>query len=245
MLDFVFALERLLAKWPGPSHLTVTQISEYAGSSVATAVDALAISLNKELDVQDVVSLAEAKEALGQLQTRFQSQIAARERKMNMLRDQALRAYDATMERVRTLQAAKDLRAAYRTLSYFVGRHEQHVPAELLMSLYGDCLRLGSKTDANTQELGQWLRKGIEIALKQQTKDATLDAMDFVDAAGDYLLAQAKPQNGRLLAHALEQLSTHANQYELSVELSTLATQLKMPFVIGVVESPMIEAEQV
>ena len=183
MLDFVFGLERVIPKWPANSHLTVTQIAELAGVSIATAVDALAISLSKELDVQDVVSLVEAKDALGSLQDRLQVQIAARQRRINALRDQAIAAYDLTMEKVRALLIVKNGRGAYKTLSYFVGRFEANLPTDLQLALCGDCLRLGSKTDANMQELAEWLKKGVALALLNPSKEATLD--DWKKAADD------------------------------------------------------------
>ena len=227
MLEFVFGLERVIAKWQANSHLTVTQVAEQSGVSIATAVDALAISLSKELDVQDVISLAEAKEALSSLQERLQVQIAARHRRINQQRDSAIAAYDLTMEKVRALLAVKNGRSAYKTLSYFVGRFETDLPTDLQLSLCGDCLRLGSKTDANMQELAEWLKKGVALALKNPSKEATLDALDFIDAASDYLLQTKAPQANRLLAHAMETVSGAANQFELASEWQALASGLQ------------------
>jgi hypothetical protein len=229
MLDFVFGLERVISKWPANSHQTVTQIAELAEVSIATAVDALAISLSKELDVQDVISAAEAKEALASLQDRLQVQIAARQRRINQQRDTAIAAYDLTMEKVRALLAVKNGRNAYKTLSYFVGRFEADLPLDLQLSLCGDCLRLGSRTDANMQELAEWLKKGVALALTNPSKEATLDALDFIDAASDYLLQTKAPQATRLLAHAMATVSTAATQFELDSEWQAIAAGIQLP----------------
>ena len=230
MLDFVFGLERLVAKWPANpgtgKELTVTQIAEATVQGVAVAVDALAVALNKELDVQDVITLNEATQALKVLQERLAVQIQARARKVAARRDAAIKAYDSAQEKVRALQITKNWRNAYRTLTYFVGVHETDLPADLLVSLYGDLLRLGGRADANLQELGLWLRKGIQAALANPSKESMLDALDFIDAYSEHFIQHSTGQGDRVLASVVGPLAEPASRFELHNEWQTLAAQL-------------------
>ena len=206
--------------------LTITQIAETAGTGVAVAVDALAVALAKELDVQDVITLNEANTALKVLREKLAPQIEARARRIAARRDEAIKAYDNAIDKVRVLEAARNVRSAYRTLTYFVGVHENDLPAELLVSLYGDLLRLGSKSNANLQELGQWLRKGIQAALANPSREALLDALDFIDAYSEDFMQHSTGQGDRVLASVVGTLAEPASRFELHTEWRSLASQV-------------------
>ncbi|MEY4630250.1 MAG: hypothetical protein RIQ81_370 [Pseudomonadota bacterium] len=224
MLDFIFALERFIQKWPAGAQFTIFQIAELTKTQIAVAVDALAVALSRELDVQDVISLDDAKKALGDLEDRMQVHLAARRKRIEQQRDAAVKAYDATMEKVRVLQMSKNWRNAYKTLGYFAGRHEANLPVEILMAIYGDCVRLGVKSGANLQELGVWFKKGLDLSVLNINRDSVAEAIDFIDAYGDMLVQAGTGGAGqRLVSSALQSLAMPATEFELAEEWRNVA----------------------
>ena len=224
MLDFIFALERFIQKWPGTTQYSIFQIAELTKTQIAVSVDALAVALNRELDVQDVVTLDDAKKALIDLEDRMQVQLAARRKRIEQKRDHAVNAYDSTMDKVRVLQMDKNWRNAYKTLGYFAGRYEGDLPAEILMAVYGDCIRLGVKSSVNLQELGVWFKKGLDLSVTSLSRDSIAEAIDFIDAYGDMLVQNGSAGSGqRLVSSALQSLAMPATEFELAEEWRSVA----------------------
>ena len=228
MLDFIFALERFIQKWPGATQFTIYQIAELTKTQIAVSVDALAVALNRELDVQDVITLDDAKKALVDLVDRMQVQLAARRKRADQRRDQAVNAYDSTMEKVRVLQMDKNWRNAYKTLGYFAGRFEADLPGEILLTICGDCIRLGVRAGVNLQELGHWFKKGLDLSVTNLSRESIAEAIDFIDAYGDMLVqsgAAASLTNSnsgqRLVSTALQSLAMPATEFELAEEWRT------------------------
>lgn len=231
MLDFICELERVLGKWPQDVSWSIAQIADYTNSSVPQVVDILSDTLDRELEVHESLTYTDASNALGILKDRMSVQLAARQRRIEERREKAIRAYDVTMERVRALLLAKNGRNAYKTLSYFVGRYEHDLPEDLLLTLCGECLRLGAKADANLQELSQWLRKGVQACVKLATQEATLDGLDFIDAYRDLFLdtaADGGDERGRrLLNNVMETLRESAASYELTLQFDSLVQEMR------------------
>lgn len=206
MLDFICELERVLAKWPENAAWTIAQIADATASTVPQVVDILSDTLDRELEVHESLAFAEARQALGILKDRMSVQLAARQRRIEANREKAIRAYDQTMEKIRVLQGAKSWRSAYKTLSYYVGRYEKDMPEDLLLTLCGECLRLGAKSQANMQELSMWLRKGVAACLAIGTQEAIEDAIDFVDAYSELFAEDTEGRGSRLIGNVLESL---------------------------------------
>lgn len=228
MLDFICELERVLGKWPESASWTLAQISDATGTSVPLVVDYLSDTLDRELEVHEAITHAEASQALALLKDRMSPQLAARERRTNERREKAIRSYDFTMEKVRVLQSTKNVRAAYKTMSYYVGRHEKDISQDLLLSLCGECLRLGIKAEANMQELSLWLRKGVAASLTAASPEAIEAAVDFIDAYGDYFLDDPVGGGRRLLGNVLETVKSHAEAMSLSPQFDSLVKDLRI-----------------
>lgn len=227
MLNFVLEFERVVGRWPENSPWTIAQIADYTNSSISTTVDAISTSLNREFDLQETINAAEGRQVLSCLKDRMARQLEARDRKIQADRDAAMRAYDLTMERIRVSQQARDWRTAYKTLSYFVGRYEKNVDHSLLVSLCGDCIRLGVKAESNIQELGQWLRKVVETAALSGSVDAIEDAIDFVDTYGEIFAANRDGIGGKIINNALTILEIPAMDFNLTTQWSSLNGQLR------------------
>jgi hypothetical protein len=228
MLDFICELEKFLVKWPTTAAKNLAEIADGTDASVPQVVDYLSDTLDRELEVHEALSHAEATQALGLLKERMSGQLAAREKRQTERREKAIRAYDVTMDKVRVLQLAKNPRAAYKTLGYYVGRHEKDLPDDLLLNLCGECLRLGIKAEANLQELSQWLRKGVAASLAAATPETIEAAVDFIDAYGDFFLEDEQGRGRRLIGSVLESVKAHAEAMALAPQFDNLVKDLRI-----------------
>jgi hypothetical protein len=226
MLDFICELERVMTKWPENVSWTIAQVADYTSTSVPQVVDILSDVLDREIEVHEVVTAAEGARALATLRERMADQLAEREKQQLARRDKAMRSYDVTMEKVRILSGDKSWRNAYKTLSYYVGCHEKDLPDDVLLSLCGECLRLGFKAQANIQELTQWLRKGIAACLKAGTPEATYAAIDFIDAYGESFVEGEGLRGKKLVGNVLESVRPQAETFNLTPQYDSLLKEL-------------------
>ena len=228
MLDFICELERVMAKWPENDSWTLAHIADHTGSGVPQVVDILSDTLERELEVHETLTHAEALKVLTTLKERMSGELAARQRRLDQRRDKAVQAFDLTMDKVRILQSTKNWRNAYKTLSYYVGCHEKDLPKDLMLTLCGECLRLGIKSEANLQELSQWLRKGVAACISLQSPDAMEDALDFLDAYSDHFMTSSSEPGKRLIVHVLESVKTHATIHDLMPRYEALVKELQL-----------------
>lgn len=226
LLDFICELERVLGKWPANASWTLAQIADATESSVAQVVDIMSDTLERELEVHETLTNVDAAKALAVLKDRMSDQLAARERRQVQRREKAVRAYDVTMEKVRVLLATKNWRAAYKTLSYYVGLHEKDLGNELLLEMCGECLRLGFKAEANLQELSQWLRKGVTACLETGSPEHLADAFDFLDAYGAMFAEGDAMRGQRLMGNILETIRAQAESHNLMPQFAVLSKDL-------------------
>jgi hypothetical protein len=228
MLDFILEFERVLKQWPEGNNWSITQIADYTGSSIPQVVDILSDVLNREIEVHENLSLQDAAHGLKILKERMQHQLIARQRRIEAHREKAVKAYDMAMEKARVLQMTKNWRNAYKTLSYYAGRYEKDLPEELLLSLCNECIRLGIKSDANMQELSQWLRKGVAACVKNPSPEAIEDAMDFIEAYSDHF-KEGAPDGGRnLLGSVLGYLRDPVINFNLMTQYDTLLKEINI-----------------
>ena len=225
MLDFICELDAIMNKWPEDVDWNIPMIADYTGTAIPQVVDYLSDALGKELEVNETISYADGTRALNVLKKRMETQLAARARRAQERRDKAIRAYDLNMDKIRVLLVTKNWRSAYRTMSYFLGRYETSLPEELLLSAYSECLRLGTKAEANLQELGYWLRKAVCQGVANPNRDTLEDALDFVDAFGEYFV-QANAEKGRkLLASVIEEIEEPISVFDLTAEYHDLRSR--------------------
>jgi hypothetical protein len=226
MLDFICELERVLAKWPDGASWTLAQIADQTQTGVPQVVDILSDTLDRELEVHEALTRAEAVKVLEVLKDRMSPQLAARQKRLDARREKAIRSYDVTMEKVRVLQGQKNWRSAYKTLTYYVGRHEKDVPEDLLLQLCGECLRLGFKAEANLQELSLWLRKGVAACLVADSAAAIEEALDFIDAYGENFHPIEGGSGKRLLGNVLDNLRAQAESHNMTPQVEVLVKDM-------------------
>lgn len=226
ILDFICEFDRLIAKWPDQASWTLAQIADYTATSVPLVVDYLSDTLDRELEVHETLTLAEAQKALDILAERMSAQLEAREKHLEELRERAIRAYDATMEKSRVLQATRNWRSAYKTMSYYVGRFEKDLPAEMMIELAGECLRLGIKAETNMQELSLWLKKGIEACTRIGTQESLEAGLDFLDAYSGHFLKNDDGRGRRLVSNSLEFLCRDTDVLQTNQQYTNLLKEL-------------------
>jgi hypothetical protein len=227
MLEFALAFEKVLSRWPDNNPWTIAQVADFTNSSISTAVDAISTTLNREFDVQETITAAEGRQVMAALKDRLQRQYEARDRKIQADRAAAMKAYDLTMERVRVSQNARDWRTAYKSLAYFVGRYEKNIPHELLVTLCGDCIRIGHRAEFNMQEIGQWLRRAVESAILSGNAEVLEDALDFVDTYGEIFAADSRGVGGKIINNALNILEIPSIDCNLGLQWTNLSSALR------------------
>jgi len=228
-LTFVREFERLLSEWPADTKRPLTVIADLTGIPIPIVVDYMGDVIDQTLDIHDPIPYKEAEKAFQMIKQRFRADINAEERREQKHRDRAGLVYESTMEKVRTLQASKNWYSAYRTLAYFAGSHSQYLSLEFVTILCNDCLRLGTKADVNFQELASWLRKGIETSLKCASVDSIADALDFIDAYGEYFLRDKSGRGQSFISSLLAQLNPSAVEMGMAEKLATIETDLNLP----------------
>ena len=229
ILGFFTAFETLISDWPADEKRPLTDISERIGFNLPQIVEYLSDVIDKAGDVHEPISRKEADKGLLLLKQRKRADIEAHERREQKAREKVIAAFDATMDKVRKLQSGQNWYSAYRTLSYFAGVNASYLSSDTMLNICNDCLRLGIKSEVNFQELGRWLNKGIEISLQTGTPDSFEDALDFIDAYGDYFLADARDRGEAFLNRILGGLNRPAINLGKLDRLDAVAQELKLP----------------
>ena len=218
MLDFICSLEKVTEVWPEGTKKEFIHISEATGTPLPRVVESLSDALDKHLDIHEPLNLSEVRKALQILKQKYRSQLELREKRERQKRENAINLYDTVMDKTRTLCAAKSWYAAYRTVSYFGGKHEADLPRDLVLSICDESLRLGIKGKANVQELGIWLRKAIRLAMSVKSRDNINDALDFMDAYSEFF--ESTPQGLKILESIQTPLNLQVEEFNLAEKLN-------------------------
>ncbi len=235
MLDFLLELERVLKMWPDNVKWNLVQIAEHTRTKVHLVVDSVSDVLNKTIDIHEPMSYNEVAKAHALLLERNRSALESRRREEMHAIERALDSYERTMEKVRLMQATKNWRNAYRTLSYFYGNSKERLPTDIIVAISDDCLRLGQKAEANFQEMSQWLRVAMQCLLTSPNRDVIDDALDLLDAYGDYFLAQPAGRGEMFLTNIFLALKPAAMEFNLTPRLNDVASTLNLTRVMDVV----------
>jgi hypothetical protein len=99
----------------------------------------------------------------------------------------------------------------------------------MIVTVYGDCLRLGIKAQINLQELSVWLKKGIESALKNPSQEALEEAFDFISAYSDFFMRDTDGKGKRVLSSVLSSVQQTAVSFELTPEFGALFGESQLP----------------
>jgi hypothetical protein len=230
MLDFICELEKVMCKWPDDDVWTLAHLADQTMTGVPQVVDIVSEILEKEIEVHETINKVDGTKVLTALKERMHGQLLARKRRMEIRRDNAIKAYDQAMDRVRVLLMTKNWRSAYKTLTYYVGRYEADLPDDLMLTLCGECLRLGAKANSNMQEMSQWLKKGVSACIRGGTSEYTEEALDFIDAYSEHFIIDLGGRGRRLLNNMLSQLKDSVDTYNLTPQYNALVQGLGISY---------------
>lgn len=226
MMEFILKLDGVLEKWPRNEKWDFKKIAFHCQKPRDHIVDMFSNAVGSELDLNAHLSRDEVIKISLVFKERMKPHLLARQRKIQAQRDQALKAYEMTMEKVRKLQMSKNWSVAYRTLTNFVGSYESDLGREVLLSCLNDCMRLALKSGENLQEQGRWLRKAIQIETKEPTRESIEDAIDLLDAYTEALKNEPSGNGEKLLKSLIQSLQVPAAQFNLVNEYTTLLKEL-------------------
>ena len=235
MLDFMLKLEDVLKIWPDNTKWSVVEIAERTRTKVPHTVEYLSEALSKNLEIHDPMSFNEATKAHAFIMEKKRGELEARRRQELRDIEKAVASYSHAMEKVRQMEQKKNWRGAYRTLSYFYGIHKNKLPAEILVQICDDSLRLGIKESINFQELSQWLSRAIQTLMKYPNTTGIEEALDFLDAYGEYFLTNPQKRGEVFLMNFFLNLKPAAMEFDLVDRFNDIARELNLTAVMDVV----------
>lgn len=234
MLDFLLELERVLKLWPDNVKWSLVQIAEKTNSKIPHVVDLITEVLNKSLDVHEPLSYNEVHKAHMILMDRKRPELEALKMRERQAIQKSIESYQSTMDKIRIMEMTKNWRSAYKTLNYFYGINHTLLPLDYKVEICNECLRLGIKEQINFQELSQWLKRGIQYLLGKPSPDSIEDALDFLDAYGDYFLTEPRGKGEKFLTNMFLILKPSAMEFDLSGRLNEVARDLELTAVMDV-----------
>jgi hypothetical protein len=234
MLDFMFALERLLKIWPDNAKWDITQIAKASDTRIHLVLEFLSDVLGKELEVHEPLSFNEVSRARALMYDRLRGEIEKKKQQELKAAEEAGLLYEKMLEKVRAMQITGNWRGAYKTLSYFYGLHRSRLAADIMIQIADECLRSGIKSLINFQELAQWLKIGMEAFCRSHTSDVVEEALDFVDAYGNHFLESDPEKGEQLLKNIFLMLKPSAMEFDLTPKFNDVALGLNLGNVVDV-----------
>lgn len=234
MLDFILDLERALKIWPDGVKWSLVQIAEQTSTKVPHVVECLTEVISKNPDVHDPLSYNEVYKGYMVLRDRHKLALEALQERERKAIVAAIEAYEQVMDKVRAMEIAKNRRGAYRTLNYTYGNYIKLLPCDIKSRICNDCLRIGIKERINFQELSQWLQRGIQHLMDAPSRESVEDALDFLEAYGDYFLTEANGKGEKFLTNLLLRLKPAAMEFDLSPKLNEVAGDFRLTEVMDV-----------
>lgn len=209
---FVEELDRVVAKWPDNAVWTVSMVAAYTGASQDEAEVWFSFGLETSLDFQTRLTADQGRHATARLKEAVRDGAHVHRVETRAVAEATTARYQALKSRLRELAAEKDWRRAYKNLSNFVAQEGDRLTFEDQIEALGDCLRYGTKGEVAAGDLVQWIKKGVEVSLIDGSKQGAEDALDFIEAYGDYFVEQG---NKLIIETLLTSLDKPIEQFSL------------------------------
>lgn len=226
MIDFISKANEVLSASVANDKWSVYKFAEATETSLPHLLQYLNEALDKEVDLSSTLSLCDLNEALENLRKNYKVQLEEFQKKKERTQKKSLKAFDILMMKIRKFQVEKNWIHAYKTLCYFTGQHAEDLPKEYATTLYSELIRMGIRAEINIQELSRWLQKGVAIAMSYQSQDGVAEALDFMDAYGEYFLSEKSGKGTLLFGSILSAIEEPAARYELWEEYKELVNKL-------------------
>lgn len=234
MLDFMLNLEKVLKTWPDNTRWNLVQLADMTRTPIPHVVEYITECLGKPADIHEAMTFAEMSKAHAMIQERLHPALEKRRRDEKVATEKSLQLFEVMSDRAKKMEISGNARGAYRTMSYFYGIHKNRLSREIVVTICDNCLRLGIKEKINIQELSQWLRTGIRTLLKSSSSDVVEDALDFLDAYGDYFLKESRGRGEQLITNIFLTLKPSAMEFNLTPRLNEIAGELNLTAVMDV-----------
>lgn len=228
MLEFMKKLEEMVNEWPDQTKISLVQISDRTNCPVPVVLETISSVLPKITDVHEPIARKDVDLALNSLRQRLMPEIEAQRQRDHRRRTRTRKAFEDLMLKINEYQSMREWRKAYKSISYFTGLRKPDMDNEILLTACNECLRLGIKAGANMQELSQWLRTGVQTALKTPSLIGLDDAIDFIDAYSDYFLEQDEVRGRKLLESVTQTLKLPALEFGATPRLTEILAQLNL-----------------
>lgn len=228
VLDFIEKFETQIKEWPADEKWPITRIAQQTNTPLPYVVEALTEVLDRAIDIHDPISRKDGDKSLAALKQRMRHEIESRRRRAQERRIRAAESYQKMMSKFHSLQGDRNWYAAYRTLTYFHGVQADALSNETIICICNDALRIGIKAEVNFQELAQWLQKGIEKCLGLASCDAIEEALDFIDAYGEYFMTERTAKGRIFILSLLRQLRAVAQDPNSIAKFSQITYDLKV-----------------
>ena len=227
MVDFILALGEVINNWPENTKLTLGQISQQTKVSMPQVVEAMSYGLDRALDVHEPLSFKDTDRCHNNLRQRMHAELIARARFDEDLRRRTSDAFTLMYDKVRSMQAMKNWRGAFRTLSYFLGTHEKNLPREHMIPATEECVRLGIKAQLNLQEITVWFGKCIELIVQRPSSETLTEALDVIDTYGEEIKALS-PSGAVYIQAMIQKLARPAVELQAGAKLVEVCDSLQM-----------------
>ena len=234
MLDFMLNLEKVLKTWPDNTRWSLVQLADMTRTPIPHIVEYVTESLGKSIDIHEAMTFAEMSKAHAIIQEKQHAALEKRRLEEQLAVEKSIQLYELMYKKAQKMEVTGNPRGAYRTMSYFYGIHKSRLPRDIVVTICDNCLRLGMKEKINIQELSQWLRTGIRTLLKSSSSDVVEDALDFLDAYGDYFLKESRGRGEQLITNIFLTLKPSAMEFNLTPRLNEIAGELKLTAVMDV-----------
>ncbi len=217
MLEFVQALTGLVAGGDGSTRWDVSEIARLCDHPCHQVFEYLTVALGDDIDVREPISRNMLLQVLVVLKEKTRPQFILKQKRILAKQEKAHKSYQVIMAKVRASQRDGEWRKAYRSLGYFASDSAQDLPADLRLTIYNDCLRLGIKARTNLQDLCGWLRLVVDIAVQDASEERLRDALDFVETYQGAFLDDTSGVGGKLLDNIVTPLRERASNYDLQL----------------------------
>lgn len=226
MIDFIYRASDVLSKWSAHDKWTLHKLAEMTNTSLPHVLQYLNEGLGKEIEITGTLSVTEFQDAVSLLRKRYKEQIDEREKKKALLQEKAVQGFDLVMMKILAMQREKRWGHAYKSLYYFAGQYEEALPREYATTLCSELIRMGIKADINIQEISRWLQKGVSIAMSYQNREGIAEALDFIDAYGEFFINDDSGKGPLIIGSILAAIEEPAARFELWEEYKAMVNQL-------------------
>ena len=215
MIDFIYNLNEQLPSWTEKHAHTIEEIALATSTSIPHVIQYLSEGLGKDVELSQSITTEEAQRVLEALALSNRPLMEERERLLALRRQNAVAAFERSLEKSIEMQAARNWHGAYRSLHYLAGQYEKDLPVDLLVTTLSEAIRCGIKAQTNIQELGQLLQKAVGYAMGTRSRQGVEDALDLVDAYGEFFFQENTGRGPLLLGNILAVVEEPAARYEL------------------------------